>query len=636
MAAGGSKSVAKRTKSFDVYIPLKKGSSQHVHLQILQGDIIKENTQAMAVFRSDTDIAEGDSLRILQAAGDGIKAEYQRAKTRGGRHVAKGVVLTGAGDLKHLQHILHLLVNQNGVKLRIALATALQMTEKQYSRSITFPHIPAIFSSVETVKTMLESFDDFTRVDCPMCLHFIQVVLANDDGFYQYADARQIEEFEMYKHLLIKKGPRDVPSNLTVLQEDVQQDVQPLSVRISSHRQLTHFYPARFAREIHATLGQVHLHVQTTGHHHHAHQNVNVAFVDFRHANKTNHSDNKVLYHPRRFSEIEASPLTDDISIKTAGNQSLFEITIDDEPGKFPRIRSAIHRVLQYADQKGIKYISFPSEFDYGDDQIEHWYQHQYGVTLESPSHFSWSPMADDDDDDAYPPAYYLFPLLYFNAIYDFAIYDQPSTQLNINILTSSHSDLAPYMDVWHWALPSTHGKESILESESSFHDLFTQLDIDTLFTACHLSVVKETYTVIRHRWTWEEFLTKRFSLHTEKATDLDRFTYGRALQQIASIQIPSDIFYTESSPSDNGHPSSSDGSDGSRREYKDYINTESYINRYSSSYTKSVVRFDNTPPPPPKPLSGRNESVLNLEQLWLEDRPDRVYWCPSIFSENE
>ena len=86
--------------SFDEYMPIEKGTSKHVHFQILQGDITKENTQAVVVFRSQDGTAEGDSLRLLDAAGDLIKAEeYQIAKGRGGRNVAKGVVLTGAGDL---------------------------------------------------------------------------------------------------------------------------------------------------------------------------------------------------------------------------------------------------------------------------------------------------------------------------------------------------------------------------------------------------------------------------------------------------------------------------------------------------------------------------------------------------------
>ncbi|XP_072022574.1 uncharacterized protein [Amphiura filiformis] len=602
MAAGGAlgnKSVVKRTKSFDVFIPIEQGTSKHGHLQILQGDITKEHTHAMAVFRSDTDNAEGDSLRILQAAGDGIEAEYQNAKTQGERNVAKGVVLTGAGDLEHPEHILHLLVNQNDVKLRIALALALRLAEKQCLRSIAFPHLPAVLCSMDTVKTMLESFDDFTRVACPICLHFIQVVLATDDRFYQYAAVRQSVEFEMYGDLLIQEFDRfsyasyaqvytSGDDNSDVIHYNT--DDQPLSVRISSYRTTSRDYDE--SRDIHAKLGKVHFHVHYSRDYYHDHQNV--AIVDFRNATREHQHDQWSASLPvpcqrQQFSDITAIPLADNISIKTSGNQSLFEITIDEEPGKFPRIRSAIHRVLQYADQKGINYICFPSKFDYGDDQIE--------LPKETIRHCYEQ------------KEYNILPLLYFNAVYDFALYGKPSIQHGIHIHTTEYNDtMWNYKNVWHEGFPSSQGKEA-----GCFESLFTQLTMDPLFIACHLSIVKETYRVSRSRWKWNQYRGE-FYLPEEKATELDIFTYGRGLQQIAPIKTPYDVMFSERSTS-GGKSSSSDEIEGGFREYKDYIDMNSYIE--ALSYTRRVVRFDNTPPPPPQPSSAQHRGRDVARKNW-------------------
>ena len=184
-----SKSCAPK-QSFDVYLPIEEGTSKHVHLQILQGDITQENTQAVVVFSSQDGTTEGDSLRLLQAAGDKIEAEYQAAKAQGGRNEAKGVVLTGAGDLAHPLQILHLSVDDNRVKLRETIVTALHLAEKHQLKSIAFPPLPCQICSVELVKIMVDSFNEFTVRDRPICLHFIQVVVSTSGVYFQYMDVQ--------------------------------------------------------------------------------------------------------------------------------------------------------------------------------------------------------------------------------------------------------------------------------------------------------------------------------------------------------------------------------------------------------------------------------------------------------------
>ena len=200
-----AKEYSKRIDSIDSYIPIEKGTSKQVHLQILQGDILTENTEAVVVFRSQDGTAEGDSKRLLQKAGDRVEAEYQAARAKGGRNVAKGVVLTGAGDLAlqqdagdqqesgdvtHRKHILHIHVSHHNPvshddvshhhkqisKFRDTIYTALRLAEKKEIKSISFPPLPHTDNSAEQNTILLEICTEFTEVNRPIRLHFIQLV----------------------------------------------------------------------------------------------------------------------------------------------------------------------------------------------------------------------------------------------------------------------------------------------------------------------------------------------------------------------------------------------------------------------------------------------------------------------------
>ena len=190
MAAAEPNQLHFPTRSIDIFIPIEEGTSKHVHLQILQGDITTEDTQAVVVFRASDDTVEGDSLRVLQVAGQGIDDEYQRVKAQRGREVTKGVVRTQAGNLDKPRHILHLQVGNNCAKFCDTLATALQVADRLELKSIAFPSLHDRYSSPEVIKTLLLSFEEFTRKDHPICLHFIQVVIFKHNGFAQYAEAR--------------------------------------------------------------------------------------------------------------------------------------------------------------------------------------------------------------------------------------------------------------------------------------------------------------------------------------------------------------------------------------------------------------------------------------------------------------
>ena len=185
----------KRTRSFDVYVPIEEGTSKQVHLQILEGEITAEKVDAVVVFKRQEvfDDAEGDSLRILRAAGDDIQNEYLRDRTAGERRVAKGVMMTRAGSLPHAQFILHLVVNSNPIKFRETLTTALRLVEEHHLQSISFPPLPYELHSL--TGKLFETIGEFIQIDRPICLHFIQLAVGDKPG--------QRDEFGKYKGVLI-------------------------------------------------------------------------------------------------------------------------------------------------------------------------------------------------------------------------------------------------------------------------------------------------------------------------------------------------------------------------------------------------------------------------------------------------
>ena len=178
-------STANGFDSIDAYETIGGDSSKQVHLQILHGDITKENTQAVVVFRSTAGMAKGDSMILLLTAGDGIEAEYLAAKAIGGKHVGKGIVLTGPGQLVHRKHILHLHVSDNIPKFRETIFAALRLAEKMELKSISFPSVPDEFHTEKRRNILPAIFCEFPKVDHPVCLHFIQLVSSHGIDWFK-------------------------------------------------------------------------------------------------------------------------------------------------------------------------------------------------------------------------------------------------------------------------------------------------------------------------------------------------------------------------------------------------------------------------------------------------------------------
>ena len=223
-------------------------------------------------------------------------------------------------------------------------------------------------------------------------------------------------------------------------------------VQLFSHRTLTYPFHARLL-EIHAKLNKVSLHVRCTGDAS-VYENGRLAYVDFvclgeeipkwRCCSEEPWKGNTMFTsHMQKFSEVKAISLSEGISQKTLGNLSLFEITVDDNPGKFMRLKASILRVLQIADQKGFKHVVFPAEFDYGDYQIKHEKPRFKGKISN------------------------IFPLLYFQVINDYALY-YPAPNLHNIYIYYNHSvypAIFAYMKVWiatHLITPLKERKVSL------------------------------------------------------------------------------------------------------------------------------------------------------------------------------
>ncbi|XP_072052001.1 uncharacterized protein [Amphiura filiformis] len=216
MAARGTDRPSATPKSTDVYLAIGE-TGRHVHIQILKGDITTEDTQLVVVYRSkDNNTVEGDSLRVLQAAGVGIETEYQNTKAQGGRYVKKGVVMTTAGNLRHPRRILHLLLDDNPRTLRSTILTAFRFAEKQEFQSISFPPLSSQirFNEEEiessggakrlVLKKMLKCFEEFVQNDEPICLNFIQVVINDPESVHAGQNACALfEVFRLFRNLLL-------------------------------------------------------------------------------------------------------------------------------------------------------------------------------------------------------------------------------------------------------------------------------------------------------------------------------------------------------------------------------------------------------------------------------------------------
>ena len=443
-------------------------------------------------------------------AGDGINDEYNTIKAEGGRSVAKGVVLTNAGDLSRARYIMHLMVNGNPVKLRETLDTALRLAEKRHLKSISFPPLPHQLHSLSN--KLFECIDDFIKRDQPICLHFIQLVVRDSARFCQYANTRQRITFEKYREILVTTHPLFMKMGAG-LHFGSERTSMPPATEITAQRHCL------FPDEIHVQVNNVCLHVKQSGDFY-TKANSTIACITFREASWF--SDCFATSVQTTFQDIQT---TEDTTYRRIGNHLLFEIAIDNNPGKFIRLKSVIQAVLRYADEYGIKQVLFPLYFRYGNHQME--FELEFDKIYRDSS---------------------VIPLLYFQAISDYALSSRPCNLHNMHIYILPERDTNDRDLINALQRPLTSYQRGNLNNfqrvrnQRPFRSIFTTMQIDSLFQACHLSVVHETIREKRRRWIWSNYCKKYKLREIGTLGAPKRYTYNLTIGNILPVEVPMEI----------------------------------------------------------------------------------------------
>ena len=297
-------------------------------------------------------------------------------------------------------------------------------------------------------------------------------------------------EFEIHKDILV----RDLSCTLPCRRGCKRRSGGSQSVLMQRTEVIAYRYPS-FPISFHAEINNVCLHVKSSKDFYTTRSSP-VAYVLFREAPWFND-----CLPPNVDTESLEIQTTENVTYRRTGNHTLFEIAIDGSPGKFIRLKSAIQTVLQYADEQGIKHVLFPLDFRYGNHQIE----------LHLSSRYSYY----DSN---------VIPLLYFKAISDYALYSRPCS------LQTMHIYFLPERQHAHTNYDSKLWNYKRVMNASPFRSICTTMPIDSLFQACHLSVVPEISRVTKQKWKRSEH-SKKYELgETSTSGPLtQRYTYGRS-----------------------------------------------------------------------------------------------------------
>ena len=164
------------TRSIDLYRGISSGGKQ-IHIQILAGTLpFKDcqDTQAIALCRFEHTNAY-ENMVVLQEAGSGVLEEHEAAKTKGGKYVSKGVILTSAG--RNPGYLLHLTFHYDHdllVKDKETFITALRVAEKHEIKSVAFP---PYLSHLFGIDQFIELIEEFAELYHPVCVSFVQLYL---------------------------------------------------------------------------------------------------------------------------------------------------------------------------------------------------------------------------------------------------------------------------------------------------------------------------------------------------------------------------------------------------------------------------------------------------------------------------
>ncbi len=126
--------------------------------------------------------------------------------------------------------------------------------------------------------------------------------------------------------------------------------------------------------------------------------------------------------HPEE-DDLGGMEIADGVTKISVGSRTMFNITLSNDPGKFPRLRTMIQATLREANREGFRQVSLP-----GNAVPSQYIQAPYGWRIN--------------------PAK-IYPLLCYQAINDFALYDyQPAILNTINIVVDDRQTLEMYDQV--------------------------------------------------------------------------------------------------------------------------------------------------------------------------------------------
>ncbi|XP_072021164.1 uncharacterized protein [Amphiura filiformis] len=195
----------------DAYLPIK-GTEQAVHVQLRQGDITRQKTDAIINFRPSwfREHASGVStpssaMVIMEAAGSRVESEYLTMRVKGGFRV----IMTSGGNLRQ-KKIIHITHFYEPTKLQNAVFMALRLADKEHLKSIVFPVLDCSDSLQQLVSSLYKAFDNFARQYRPEFLHLIQIVVPDRRTENFYLAVRELHESSTLVDVMYKEPMREV------------------------------------------------------------------------------------------------------------------------------------------------------------------------------------------------------------------------------------------------------------------------------------------------------------------------------------------------------------------------------------------------------------------------------------------
>ena len=151
-----------------------------VTLQVRKDNIIElENTHSIInfVYRDDIYGRHG----IIDAAGDGVKQEYDAEKGRRDENRDRRPLKSGAGNLPY-KAIFHVLVTDELPIFSNNLHAALKFADREGMRSIAIPGMtPSSDNQKKIIDKYLEVLYEFEGRVQPSCLHLIDIVCSSGE-----------------------------------------------------------------------------------------------------------------------------------------------------------------------------------------------------------------------------------------------------------------------------------------------------------------------------------------------------------------------------------------------------------------------------------------------------------------------